>query len=148
MWDRSGIKEVHVSGERGETSSGWRHQVNQRVQATETQCKKKSDAEIIAEISESMDKAPVSQQEAELDLQQIGEETGHKPVSAPAPKPERPMPLTLKGKDVYYGSREIWTKLFKQFNLTAGKLVVGFIEFEETNDPTIVTAKLVLAKAE
>ena len=38
--------------------------------------------------------------------------------------------------------------LFKQFNLTAGKLVVRFIEFEETNDPTIVTAKLVLAKAE
>jgi hypothetical protein len=90
----------------------------------------------------------VTQQEAELDLQQIGEETGHKPVSAPASKPEKPMTLTLKGKDLYYGSREIWTKLFKQFNLTAGKLVVRFIGFEETNDPTIVTAKLVLAKAE
>ena len=58
------------------------------------------------------------------------------------------MTLTLKGRDVYYGSREIWTELFKQFNLTASKLVVRFIEFEETNDPTIVTAKLVLAKAE
>jgi hypothetical protein len=32
--------------------------------------------------------------------------------------------------------------------MTAGKLVVRFIEFEETNDPTMVTAKLVLAKAE
>jgi len=57
------------------------------------------------------DTTPVTQQEAELDLQQIGEETGHKPVSAPAPKPEKPMTLTLKGKDLYYGSREIWTKL-------------------------------------
>jgi hypothetical protein len=94
------------------------------------------------------DTTPVSKQEAELDLQQIGEETGHKPVTAPAPKPEKPMTLTLKGKDLYYGSREIWTKLFGQFNLTAGKLMVRFIEFEETNDPTIVTTKLVLAKAE
>ncbi len=37
---------------------------------------------------------------------------------------------------------------FERFNLTAGKLVVRFIEFEETNDPTLVTAKLILAKAE
>jgi hypothetical protein len=50
---------------------------------------------------------PVTQQEAELDLQQIGEETAHKPVTAPAPKLEKRMTLTLKGKDVYYGSREI-----------------------------------------
>ena len=28
------------------------------------------------------DTSPVTQQEAELDLRQIGEETGHKPVSA------------------------------------------------------------------
>jgi len=94
------------------------------------------------------DTTPVTQQEAELDLQQIREETAHKPVAEKAPKPEKPMSLTLKGKDVYYGSREIWTKLFKQFGLTAGKLVVRFIEFEETNDPTLVTAKLVLAKAD
>ena len=94
------------------------------------------------------DPPPVSRQEAELDLQQIGEEAGYKPASAPAPRPERPMTLTLKGNELYYGSHEIWTKLFKQFNLRAGKLVVRSIEFEETNDPTLVTAKLVLAKAE
>ena len=99
-------------------------------------------------LKKKADPSPVSQQESELDLQQIAEETGHKAVSVPAQKAEKPMTLTLKGKDLYYGSREIWTKLFKQFNLTAGKLVVRFIEFEETNDPIIVMAKLVLAKAE
>jgi hypothetical protein len=65
-----------------------------------------------------------------------------------APKPERPMTLTLKGKDLYYGSREIWAKLFKRFNLTAGKLLVKSIEFEQTYTPDVVKATLLLAKAE
>ena len=56
--------------------------------------------------------------------------------------------LTLKGKAVYYGSREIWTKLFVRFNMTAGKLLVRSIEFEEFTDPTVVRSKLALAKAE
>jgi len=57
------------------------------------------------------------------------------------------MTLTLSGKDVYYGSREIWTKLFKQFNLTAGKLLVKSIEFEQTDTPDVAKAVLLLVKA-
>jgi hypothetical protein len=58
------------------------------------------------------------------------------------------MTLTLKGKDLYYGSREIWTRLFKEFNLTGGKLLVKSIEFEQTYTPDVVKAVLFLAKAE
>jgi len=59
---------------------------------------KKTDAERIEEIRAELDKQvppvseqPVTPQEAELDLQQIGEETAEKPASQPAPKAEKPM---------------------------------------------------------
>jgi len=72
------------------------------------------------------DTTPVSQQEAELDLQQMGEETAH--------KPERPMTLTLKGKDNYYGTREIWERLFAAFHMTRGKIRVKNIGISEDSD--------------
>jgi hypothetical protein len=44
------------------------------------------------------DTTPVTQEEAELDLQQIGEEMAHKPVGAPAPKPEKANDPNSQGK--------------------------------------------------
>src|SRR6266480_5975103 len=80
------------------------------------------------------DTTPVSQQEAELDLQQIGEETARKPVAKPQPKSERPMTLVLKDKYTYYGTREIWEKLFAALNMTKGKIIVKNIGISEDSD--------------
>ena len=53
------------------------------------------------------------------------------------------MILTLGQKPgVYFGSREIWLKLFNKFNLTHGKLEVKLIDFEETSDPDVLRAKM------
>ena len=52
------------------------------------------------------------------------------------------MILTLGQKPgAYFGSREIWLKLFNKFKLTHGKLEVKLIGFEESSDPDIVRAK-------
>ena len=100
--------------------------------------KKKTDVERIEEIRVKLEREvppvsqhPVSQQEAELDLQQMGEETARKPVAQPQPKTERPMTLVLKDKYTYYGTREIWEKLFAALNMTKGKIIVKNIGISE-----------------
>ena len=103
--------------------------------------KKKTDVERIEEIRVKLDREvppvsqhPVSQQEAELDLQQMGEETARKPVAQPQPKSGRPMSLVLKDKYTYYGTREIWEKLFAAFHMTKGKIIVKNIGISEDAD--------------
>jgi len=81
-----------------------------------------------------IDTTPISHQEAELDLQQMGEETARKPVAQPQPKSERPMTLVLKDKYTYYGTREIWEKLFAALNMTKGKIIVKNIGISEDTD--------------
>ncbi len=103
--------------------------------------KKKTDVERIEEIRAELNrevppvsKHPVSQQEAELDLQQMGEDTAHSPLAQPQPKSERPMTLVLKDKNTYYGTREIWERLFAAFHMTRGKIRVKNIGISEDSD--------------
>lgn len=85
----------------------------------------------------------------QIDTQQVAEETGHKPVSEKTPEVKKAkMPtLTLGEKTgVYFGSREIWTTIFGKFGLSAGKLVVEDISFDESSTPEKVVARLTLSK--
>ncbi len=71
--------------------------------------------------------------EEPIDKQQEAEETAHKPLAEPVPKIERPLTLTLgEASGVYYGSRDLWVKLFERFGLSKGKLTIKSLEFENS----------------
>jgi hypothetical protein len=84
----------------------------------------------------------------EDDRQQQAEETAHKPLAEPAPKKERTMTLTLgEASGVYYGSRDLWIKLFERFGMSKGKLTIKSIEFADSTNPDEAVVKMVLGKA-
>ena len=117
--------------------------------------KKKTDVERIEEIRAELDKEvpsvsqhPVSQQEAELDLQQMGEETAHVPPKEPA-KPSPEHHITYKKSSGAYLSVQLAMELLNRVRLQQGKLIVRGVEFLPSEpDEVVVKLRLTPEKQE
>jgi len=82
------------------------------------------------------------------DVQQIAEETAHTMPQQVVEKAKRLPSLVMgEARGIYYGSRELWEKLFEKAGMTHGKLIIEGMEFEDSPNGAVI-AKLRLRPEE